>query len=182
MVRSLSTRDQEILEILISDYIATAAPVGSKAISKKHNLHLSPATIRSIVADLEEMGLLTQPHTSAGRVPTVQGLRYYVDCLLKRHDLSDGDRDIVRRAYDDSELGVDEIITRTSSILSAISNYVGLIKTPGWSGIIFKQLEFIRLSRGRLLGIFVSQEGLVQNKIIEVSDDYSFLDLEKINR
>jgi len=182
MMRPLSTRDQEILEILISDYIATAAPVGSKTISKKHNGLLSPATIRSIMADLEEKGLLVQPHTSAGRVPTIQGFRYYVDCLLKRRDLSDEERNRVRRFYDNPDLGVEEIIGRTSSILSAISNYVGLIKTPGWSGIVFKQIEFIQLSHGRLLGIFVSQDGLVQNKVIEVSEEYSYLDLEKINR
>jgi len=182
MVQSLKTRDREILEILISDYIATAAPVGSKAIAKKHDGHLSPATIRSVMADLEELGLLSQPHTSAGRIPTALGLRYYVDCLLKKHDLSEGERGHIEHLYHNSDLSVDEVISGTSKILSAISNYVGLIRTPGWSGIVFKQLEFLQLSRNRVLGIFVSQDGLVQNKVIEVSDDYSFLDLEKINR
>ena len=182
MVESLSKRDQEILEILISDYISSASPVGSKAISKKHNGRLSPATIRGVMADLEQMGLLTQPYTSAGRIPTPQGMRYYVDCLLKCHDLSEEERRKVRRFYDVPDLCADEIISRTSKILSAISNYVGLIRTPMWGKIAFKQLEFIRLSHNRLLGIFVSKDGMVENKIIEVSEDYSYADLEKINK
>jgi len=182
MVKSLSQRDQEILEILISDYISTAAPVGSKTISRKHNGRLSPATIRSITADLEERGLLMQPHTSAGRIPTAQGFRYYVDCLLKCHDISNEDREKVRQFYDVEDMSVDEVIARTSKLLSTISNYVGLIRTPGWNKILFKQIEFIQLSRGRLLGIFVSQEGFVQNRVIDVSEDYSYPDLEKINR
>lgn len=182
MMKSLSKRDQEILDILISDYISTAAPVGSKAIAGKHKGHLSPATIRSVMSDLEEKGFLFQPHTSAGRVPTTQGFRYYIDCLLKCHDLSKEDREKVRMFYNANELSADEVIARTSKLLSTISNYVGLIQTPGWNRIIFKQLEFIQLSRGRLLGIFVSQEGFVQNRVIEVSEEYSYPDLEKINR
>ncbi len=182
MAEPLSKRDQEILDILISDYISTAAPVGSKTIAGKHNANLSPATIRSVMADLEERGLLKQPHTSAGRVPTAEGLRYYVDCLLRCHDLSRDEREKVRRFYNSNELSVDEVIGRTSKLLSTISNYVGLIQTPGWDRIVFKQLEFIALSRGRLLGIFVSQEGFVQNRVIDVSEEYSYPDLERINR
>jgi heat-inducible transcriptional repressor len=182
MMSSLSKRDREILDILISDYISTAAPVGSKAIACKHKGNLSPATIRSVMADLEEKGLLMQPHTSAGRMPTAQGLRYYVDCMLKCHDLSDDERDKVRKFYNSNETSVDEVIGRTSKLLSTISNYVGLIQTPGWDRIVFKQLEFIRLSSRRLLGIFVSQEGFVQNRVIDVSEEYSYPDLERINR
>jgi heat-inducible transcriptional repressor len=182
MTNSLSKRDQEILQILISDYISTASPVGSRVISQKHGGRLSPATIRSVMADLEKMGFLKQPHTSAGRIPTSQGLRYYVDCLLKCHDLSSEERDQVKGFFNTDDLSVDDIMNRTSKLLSTISNYVGLIRTPGWDRIVFKQIEFIGLSRGRLLGIFVSQEGFVQNRIIEVSEEYSYPDLEKINR
>lgn len=178
----LSKRDQEILEILISDYISTAAPVGSLAISKRHMGRLSPATIRGVMADLEGMGLLMQPHTSAGRIPTARGFRYYIDCLLKCHDLSNDERENVRKFYNTNDPSVDDVMARTSTLLSTISNYVGLIRTPGWDKIVFKQLEFIKLSHGRLLGIFVSQEGFVQNRVIEISEEYTYPDLEKINR
>lgn len=182
MTNPLSKRDSEILEILISDYIATASPVGSLAISKVHMGRLSPATIRGVMADLEGMGLLMQPHTSAGRIPTTQGFRYYIDCLLKCHDLSNDERENVRKFYNTNDLNVDDVMARTSTLLSTISNYVGLIRTPGWDKIVFKQLEFIKLPHGRLLGIFVSQEGFVQNRVIEISEEYSYPDLEKINR
>lgn len=167
---------------MISDYISTASPVGSKAISEKHAGRLSPASIRAVMADLERTGFLKQPHTSAGRVPTLQGMRYYVDCLLKCHDLSDEERERVRSIYNADDMSVDDVMNRTTKLLSTISNYVGLIRTPGWDRIAFKQLEFIQLSRGRLLGIFVSQEGFVQNRIIEVAEEYSYPDIERINR
>lgn len=182
MDHSLTDRDREVLEILISDYISTAQPVGSKVISQRHTGRLSSATIRTVMADLERLGFLKQPHTSAGRIPTAQGLQYYVDCLLKCHDLSGDEREKVKGFFAAEDLSVDDVISRTSKLLSTISNYVGLIRTPGWDRIVFKQIEFIGLSRRRLLGIFVSQEGFVQNRVIEVNEEYSYPHLEKINR
>lgn len=182
IIESLSDRDREVLDILISDYIATATPVGSKTISLKHRGRYSSATIRGILADLEAKGLLSKPHTSAGRVPTAKGVRYYVDSILKCRELSrEEQEEICNRYRCSADLGVEEIINRTTKVLSAISHYVGLVGTSHMDQILFKQMQFVSLSRSRLLGIFVSQEGIVQNKIIDVEEDYSYIDLEKIN-
>jgi heat-inducible transcriptional repressor len=182
MSEILNERDREILEILISDYIATALPVGSKTISKKHRGRYSAATIRSIMADLEKMGLLRQPHTSAGRIPTARGVRYYIDSILQCRELSSEEKKEVRRRYADAaDLSVDEIIGRTSKVLSAISRHVGLVSTSNMDQVVFKHIQFLPLSSRRLLCIFVSQEGFVQNKIVEVDREYTYPDLEKIN-
>lgn len=182
MAEPLSERDREVLEILIADYIATAAPVGSMAISKKHMSRSSSATIRSIMADLEQMGFLSQPHTSAGRIPTAMGFRFYVDSILKYRDLSPEEKDeVYSRYFNEKDLSVEEMLGRTSRALSSISRCVGLVGTSSLGQMLFKQIEFIPLSRGRLLGIFVSQEGFVQNKIVEISEEYTYTDLEKIN-
>ncbi|MFH1874245.1 MAG: heat-inducible transcriptional repressor HrcA [Pseudomonadota bacterium] len=182
MNEKLSTRDQEILEILIADYIATALPVGSRTISKKHGVHYSAATIRSVLAELEEMGLLKQPHTSAGRIPTAYGLRYYVNTLLKCRNLTLEEQESLKKKYLASKgLGMEAVLDRTSQTLSAISNYVGLVTSASKNQVVFKQIQFVLLSKKRILGIFVSQEGLVQNKLIEVNNDLNYADLEKIN-
>lgn len=182
MNERLKERDREILKILISDYIATALPVGSKTISKKHQGRYSAATIRNVMADLEEMGLLEQPHTSAGRIPTARGVRYYIDSILKCRELSPEEKgEVCKRYADAADLSVDEIIGRTSKVLSAISRYVGLVSTSNMDQVVFKQIQFLPLSSRRLLAIFVSQEGFVENKIIEIDEEYTYPDLEKIN-
>lgn len=182
MNERLKERDHEILKILISDYIATALPVGSKTISKKHQGRYSAATIRNVMSDLEEIGLVRQPHTSAGRVPTAKGVRYYIDSILKCRELSPEEKsEVCKRYADAADLSVDEIIGRTSNVLSAISRYVGLVSTSNMDQVVFKQMQFLPLSSRRLLAIFVSQEGFVENKIIEIEEEYTYPDLEKIN-
>ncbi|PIU54620.1 MAG: heat-inducible transcription repressor HrcA [Deltaproteobacteria bacterium CG07_land_8_20_14_0_80_38_7] len=182
MDNKLPQRNREILEILISDYISTALPVGSKSISKKYRDQYSAATIRGILADLEDLGFLKQPHTSAGRIPTGQGLRYYVNSILQYRELSKEEQgELYKRYFDNSDVGLEELITKTSRALSAISKHVGLVSTSCKDKIVFKQIQFIPLSSHKLLGIFVSQEGFVQNKIIEISEEYTYSDLNKIN-
>lgn len=178
---SLPERHREVLNILISDYLASALPVGSQSIAQKIHSRLSPATIRHVMTDLTGMGLLAQPHTSAGRLPTVDGLRYYVDSLLEVHELSDDEQELVRRRCCEQGGDVQAFLRRTSSALSVFSRYVGLILLPGGEDTLFKHIEFLRLSRGKLLGIFVSQGGLVHNRLIDVDEDVSHADLEKIN-
>ncbi len=178
----LNARDREILEILISDYIATALPIGSKTISKKQHGRYSAATIRAIMADLEKIGLLKQPYSSAGRIPTAKGVRYYVDSILKSRELSNEEKiEVSKRYADAADLSVDEILNRTSKVLSAISKYVGIVSTSNMDQVIFKQIQFLPLSSRRLLCIFISQEGFVQNRIIEADWEYTYCDLEKIN-
>lgn len=182
MVTELTKRGREIFEILIADYISTALPVASKAISKKNGVRYSSATIRGILSDLERIGLLSQPHISAGRVPTVLGLRYYVDRVVQYRELSAKEREeLCKRYFDVSDIGVEEVIRRASKALSSVSKYVGLVSTSSMDQIVFKQIQFISISKGRLLGIFVSQEGFVQNKIIEIEEEFTYSDLDKIS-
>lgn len=180
MNKQLSNRDREILEILIADYIATADPVGSRTIAKKHPAHLSPATIRNVMSDLTDLGLLAQPHTSAGRVPTDQGFKYYVDALLKKRDLTETEMEAIREKCMGDERGVETTIQRASGILAAVSHYVGLVVTPGVCRVIFKRIEFMPLSKNKILGIFVSQDGQVENRLIETTDELSYPELERM--
>ena len=176
----LEKRQGEILEILVSDYISSAQPVGSRTIAKKYAGHLSPATIRNVMADLTEMGLLEQPHTSAGRIPTSVGIKIYVDTLLKTRDLTDGEKDTIRERCAGSEKEINQILKRTSRMLANVSHYAGLVATPSAKKVIFKQIQFLPLSRNRLLGIFVSRDGMVQNRLIEVNEDFSYPEIERI--
>lgn len=176
----LPERDREILRLLIADYIATADPIGSRTISKKFAGHLSPATIRNVMADLTERGLIAQPHPSAGRVPTDAGFRYYVESLLKRRELSEGEMEAIRQRCGNDERGIGAVLQRTSRMLAAVSHYVGLVVTPRAERIVFKRIEFVPLSRRRILGILVSQEGIVENRLIEVSEELNYRELDRI--
>lgn len=170
-----------MLEILVSDYIASAQPVGSSAIARKHYGHLSPATVRNVMADLAELGLLVQPHVSAGRIPTMEGMRLYVDTLLKCRDLTPEEMEAIRHRCRGDEQRIDSMLARTSRMLASVSHYAGMVVTPDAGRVIFKQMEFVPLSRGRLLGIFVSQDGMVQNRLIELGADLSYPEIERIN-
>jgi len=179
--QKLSARYCDILDILISDYISSAGPVGSRTIAKKYVGHLSPATIRNVMADLTEMGFLEQPHTSAGRIPTSAGMRYYVDTLLKQRELSEREMESIRERCAGNEKEVSAILSRTSKMLANVSHYAGLVVTPSAERVIFKQIQFVPLSRNRILGIFVSRDGMVQNRLIEVTDELSYTELERIS-
>ncbi len=181
MTNEATQRQLEILEILIADYIASAQPVGSRAIARKHYGNLSPATVRNVMADLTDMGMLAQPHVSAGRIPTAKGMQLYVDTLLKRRDLTPEEMEAISRRCVGDERRMDAVLSRTSSMLAAVSRYAGIVVTPPAGEVSFKQIEFVPLSRGRLLGIFVSQEGLVQNRLIELERDLSHPEVERIN-
>ncbi len=176
----LNDRSQNILEAIVEDYIQTAEPVGSRAITKRHAFDLSPATVRNVMADLEEMGFLISPHTSAGRIPTEKGYQYYVESLLKVRDLPTEFRSSLE---DDSRFAgksMEDVMQEVGHLLSGISRYTGLVMAPRFNSTVFRQIEFVRLSKGRLLVIFVSESGLVQNKVIEPGIDFSQRELESI--
>jgi len=178
----LSERDKKILHVVISDYIETAEPVGSRTISKKHGLNLSPATIRNVMADLEEMGLLIQPHTSAGRIPTEYGLRFYVDSMLKVKRLSQAEKEKIRNSFKELGFDVANILKEASRILSMASQHIGVVLAPTFSTIILKHIEFLRLKDNRILVIFISKSGIVQHKVIQVEEDLSQDELNKFSR
>jgi len=181
MTQSLNERKRQILFAVINDYITTATPVGSKKISGKYKIDLSPATIRSVMADLEEMGLLTHPHTSAGRIPTKTAFKFYVDSLIQVKNLSDTDKQTIEKRCADDAKNMGNLMQETSKILSNITNYAGIVLAPKRKQTVFKHLHFIKLKESRLLAVLVTRHGIIQNKIIEIDGPIADEELNKIH-
>jgi heat-inducible transcriptional repressor len=177
----LSERMRRILEVIIEDYILTAEPVGSRTISKKSNLNLSPATIRNIMSDLEDLGLLSHPYTSAGRIPTERGLRLYVDSIINVHELSDQEQFEIRSKYLGHLTEGPDLFRETSRILSLSSHYLGIVWTPRMSSVLLQHIEFVKLRKHSVLTLLVSTTGLVHNRIIEVEEDFSQSELDHLS-
>jgi heat-inducible transcriptional repressor len=174
-------RTRRILHDLIYEYIHTGAPVGSQTLARK-GIELSPATLRNIMAELEEMGYLFQPHISAGRVPTEKALRFYVDSILEVRDLTRAERELIQNQYRYTDIELTTLLKDTSQILSSISRNISVVVIPSFLYTVFKLMEFINVSTNRILVIFVSQSGLVQNKIIEVDEEIPQEELDKYAR
>ncbi|MCW8858337.1 MAG: heat-inducible transcriptional repressor HrcA [Deltaproteobacteria bacterium] len=181
MADQLTERSQNILEAIVEDYIASAEPVGSRAISRRHSFNLSPASVRNVMADLEDMGLLCSPHTSAGRIPTEKGFQYYIDTLLHVRDLNSNEKQNLRKSYRFQGMKMEDVMQEVGRVLSGLSKYTGLVMAPKFSSTVFRQIEFVRLSQGRVLVIYVSETGLVQNKVIEADRSLTAQQLEKIS-
>ena len=179
----LNQRSQNILFYVINEFIKTGEPVGSRTISKKYNINLSPATIRNIMADLEDMGLLTQPHTSAGRVPTKEGLKFYVNSLIDFFKVPDIIKNEIDNFFNSSEANFQNILTQITDLLSDITNYIGIVVSPDIKKLKLKHIEFVRLNDRQILVIVVNELGQVENKIIEVEKDtITQLQLDKLSQ
>ena len=171
----LDRRAQILLKTLIERYIEEGQPVGSRTLSRHSGLDLSPATIRNVMSDLEEMGFIASPHTSAGRVPTPQGYRFFVDTLLVVKQLASGE---LHRLED--QLHPDNpqrVIHAASQLLSQLSQFAGIVMTPRRRAMTFRQIEFMRLSEKRVLLIVVTPDGDVQNRILFTERDFSAAEL-----
>jgi len=180
MAAKLTDRGQKILEAIIEEYIATAQPVGSKALTQNQGIKLSPASVRNVMAELEELGYLASPHTSAGRIPTEKGYRFYVDTILRVSEMDRGQKDRIELQYRQQGLQMTDMLREASRTLSSISHYTGLVMIPRLKATIFRHIEFVKLSPRLILAVFVTQSGLVQNKLVEVDEDLSPRELEKI--
>ena len=166
----LDDRARNLLKTLIEHYIADGQPVGSRALSKFSGLDLSPATIRNVMADLEEMGLVASPHTSAGRVPTPKGYRLFVDSLLTVQPIAP-----TQAAMLEGQFHADaphRIMSHAAQLLSSLSRFAGVVVTPRRTGV-FRHVEFLRLGERRVLLIVVSPEGDVHNRILQTVRDYN---------
>ena len=166
----LDSRAQTLLKTLIERYIADGMPVGSRTLSRHSGLDLSPATIRNVMADLEELGLIASPHTSAGRIPTPRGYRLFVDTLLTVEPLH-GEQ---TRAMQ-GRLQADEpqrLLAAAASLLSSLSHFAGVVMTPRRASL-FRQVEFLRLSERRILLIIVTPDGDVQTRVLSTERDYT---------
>jgi heat-inducible transcriptional repressor len=180
MQGGMNIRSRQILEAIIEDYICTAEPIGSSAIRSRHGLSLSAATIRNVMADLEEMGYLASPHTSAGRMPTDKAYRFYVDSLLAVKSVDREEREEIRRSCTVSGRNVDGVFREISQMLSSVSHYMGMVAAPRFNANVFRQMEFVRLGSRRILAILVSQSGTVQNRIIELHHEIPSEDLVRM--
>ena len=176
----LDERTQNILMAVIHSFIHTGEPVGSRTISKRFDFGLSPATIRNIMSDLEELGFLEQPHTSAGRMPTDQGYRFYVDNLRDIEVLSAEESALISQRYAPYHGEVDEVMTATSRLLSEISRYAGVVLHI-FSITIFKRIEFVKIRGRQVLAIFVMESGMVHNKLIMLDEEMTQEELYQIS-
>jgi heat-inducible transcriptional repressor len=174
----LDRREREVLRALVQDYIQTGEPVASGTLLSRHDLDASPATIRSVMSDLEALGLLVQPHLSAGRVPTPQGYRLYVDALLKVRPPSGAERDrIATLAHEAPD--VTRLLEGTADLLHSLSHHAGVVTTPRPKADPVRQLEFVRLREDRVLAVFVSEAGIVTNKLVRLEQPMEPAELER---
>ncbi|GAB3629207.1 heat-inducible transcriptional repressor HrcA [Pandoraea terrae] len=169
----LDPRAQTLLKTLIERYIVDGQPVGSRTLSRFSGLDLSPATIRNVMSDLEALGFVASPHTSAGRVPTPRAYRLFVDTMLAVHPLEEAVHQLATQVQTRLQpAGPQQLVASAAQVLSNLSQFAGVILTPRRSQV-FRQLEFLRLSEKRVLLIIVTPEGDVQNRIIVSNRDYS---------
>lgn len=159
----LNDRKKKILEVIIRDYINTAEPVGSRTISKRYNLGISPATIRNEMADLEELGFLGQPHTSAGRIPTQQAYRYYVDEIMEIRKLEKMIRTDIHRGYLNYSTELGTAMDHTAKVISQLTNYTSVVLAPRVTNFNCKHIQIVSLIKNRVLMIIVTKEGMAKN-------------------
>jgi heat-inducible transcriptional repressor len=171
MPAMLDHRAQQLLKALVERYIVEGQPVGSRVLSRQSGLELSPATIRNVMADLEELGFIASPHTSAGRVPTPKGYRLFVDTLMVVKPLPD--LEISRLEGEFSADRPQQLVSAAANLLSQLSHFAGVVLTPRRREAGFRHLEFLRLSERRVLLIIVTPEGDVQNRILHTDRPYS---------
>ena len=164
----LSQRKQKILKAVIDEYIGTAEPVGSRAISKKDELDISSATIRNEMADLEEMGYLVQPHTSAGRVPTDAGYRFYVNTLMKRYRMSVEALEKLNMIMEERVSQLEMIIKKASLIASTLTEYTTVVTSPKLNSSVIKKLEILNLGHGNVMVLIVTGTGMVKNQSVAI--------------
>jgi len=177
---NLSQREKEILNNLINYYISTADPVGSRAIANKFAMGISSATIRNTLQDLEELDLVQQPHTSAGRIPTDLGYRVYVDYLLKPEGLTDAEKSRIRESILKEGRGVNEILGQTCRVLSDITHQLGVTIAPRFDEGILRRIELIPVSDEKLMIVVVVQSGLARSVILEIEANISEVSLREV--
>ncbi|TAL42275.1 MAG: heat-inducible transcriptional repressor HrcA [Methylovulum sp.] len=176
--QQLNERSLQLLKTLVERYISDGQPVGSRALSKDSDLKLSPATIRNVMADLEDLGLVHSPHTSAGRVPTVSGYRLFVDSLLTVKPLNSGELTRLREGLS-AQQDAGDAIGVASKLLADLTQMAGVVTLPRREIVCFRHIEFLALSHNRVLAIFVTNEQEVHNKIIHTSKVFSASELQQ---
>ncbi len=170
MLSNLNDRSRDIFSRIVNAYMETGEPVGSRTVSKLLENSLSPASIRNVMADLEEIGLLHSPHASAGRMPTEQGLRLFIDGVMEIGDLPAGERKVIDEECASRGRNFDEVMNEASTMISGLSGCASLVFAPKADSPL-KHIEFVNLSPGRTLVVMVQENGVVENRIIETPPD-----------
>lgn len=176
----LTDRQRMILHAIVDDYIRSAEPVGSRSISKRGDVAFSPATIRNEMADLEELGFLEQPHTSAGRVPSTKGYRYYVDHLVKLNEVNEHDLGMVRSFVTDKMSQMEEVIQHAAGILSNLTNYTSILLGPELFSNSLKHFGLVPLDDTSAVAIIVTNTGHVENRTIALPEGLKMDDMQKV--
>lgn len=175
----LSERQKMILNAIVDDYIRSAEPVGSRSISKRGDVAFSPATIRNEMSDLEELGYLEQPHTSAGRIPSEKGYRYYVDQLLRQGSLTKPDIDMLKTFFAEKLQEVEQIIQQVASVLSSLTNYTSIVLGPEVFNTTLRLLQVVPLDDSSAVAIIVTSTGQVENKVFSIPEGIRMDEIEK---
>lgn len=181
MASELDGRKKQILKVITDDYIASAEPVGSRTIARRYDLGLSPATIRNEMADLEESGYLEQPHTSAGRVPSEKGYRYYVDALMSMRQLNEKEVELIYHELEKHHREIEAIIHQTSKILAQLTKYPSMVLGPQIQTAIFRHIQLVKLSEKTILVLIVTDTGYVENRVIELDNEITNIELDRIS-
>ena len=181
----MDSRKQKILEAVVLDYIETAEPVGSRTISKKYNLGVSSATIRNEMADLEEMGLIEQPHTSAGRVPSDAGYRYYVDYLMSRSDIKQEAKQeakqLIQRAVKDKQQQVSDVLRDSMKMLADVTNCTTVMMLDDRKSSKLQLLQLLLVEPGKALMVIITEGDKIENRFLEIPESMTKEDLELVS-
>ncbi len=178
----LDARKLRILQAVIDEYILSALPVGSRSISRNPEFNLSSATIRNEMADLEEMGFLEQPHTSAGRIPSDKGYRLYVDSIMNRAQLSRDEIKSIRSYFSNRVSEIDEVLKQTARALSSITHYTAMVLPPAVENDTLRHVQLVPLMPGKALLVVVTSTGFAKDAVVRISPQVSSDDLERISR
>ena len=161
-------RKMQVLQAIVDDYVTTNEPVGSKALIERHKFPVSSATLRNDMAELERMGLIEKPHTSAGRIPSDRGYREYVDSLMKIDELSMAEREVISKRIDECVDEAGDLLKNASSILSEATGMVSLVMTPRLAGSALLQLKLLMIEPGKALVVMVLSAGVVKDKVVRI--------------
>lgn len=178
----LDERKSRILQAVTDDYISSAEPVGSRTIARKYDLGLSPATIRNEMADLEDEGYLQQPHTSAGRIPSDRGYRYYVDALLKQTPLSIEEIREIQSDLDRRRNGLDDLLLQAGKLLAQITHYPSMVMSPHSPTETFRHIQFVPVNEKNVMVLVVTDTGMVENRIMPTEIQWSSEELDQISK
>jgi heat-inducible transcriptional repressor len=174
-------RAKKILHAVVSEYLATGEAVGSQTVTRRYGLEVSAATVRNVMGDLEDLGLLRHAHTSGGRIPTDRGLRYYVDTLLRVRSLSTGEKEEIRERIGGVRTDLPEMMQRTSRLLRELSHLTVVVQAPRPDSDVVEHIEFVRLREGQLLAVIASSSGQIQNKLVPSDMPLPASELDRIN-